>query len=79
MERSAAPVWTASDVRRDFRHRRMTVPDLEGAPLRVALRRLHKMGLRVRLEGGGTVAETQPEVGAAISAGDTIHVVGRGT
>ena len=60
------------------RDREMIVPDLEGASLRVALRRLHKMGLRVRLDGGGTVAATVPEIGAAISAGDTIRVVGRG-
>ena len=58
--------------------RAMSVPDLEGASLRVALRRLHKMGLRVRLEGSGTVMATFPEVGMAVAAGDTIVVVGRG-
>ncbi|MYI66118.1 MAG: PASTA domain-containing protein, partial [Gemmatimonadetes bacterium] len=54
----------------------MSVPDLEGASLRVALRRLHKMGLRVRLEGGGTVIATIPEEGMPVVAGDTIVVVG---
>lgn len=78
VERTAAAGWTDRDGPRDVRDRRMTVPDLEGAPLRVALRRLHKMGLRVRLEGGGTVAGTEPGGGAAISPGDTIRVVGRG-
>lgn len=56
----------------------MIVPDLDGASLRVALRRLHKLGLRVHLEGGGTVVATVPGAGARISAGDTIRVVGRG-
>ncbi len=56
----------------------MTVPRLRDTPIRVALRRLHKMGLRVRLEGSGTVLETVPPGGSAIRAGDTIQVRGRG-
>ena len=55
----------------------MTVPVLEGASIRVALRRLHKLGLRVRLEGGGVVRATVPGAGAAIAAGDTIRVLAR--
>ena len=55
----------------------MTVPVLEGASVRVALRRLHKLGLRVRLEGGGVVRATVPGPGAAIAAGDTIRVLTR--
>lgn len=55
----------------------LTVPDLDGEPIRVALRRLHKLGLRVRLEGGGSVRATFPAAGAGISAGDTVRVVGR--
>ena len=58
--------------------RAMSVPGLEGASIRVALRRLHKMGLRVRLEGGGTVTATVPAEGMPVVAGDTIVVVGRG-
>lgn len=53
----------------------MIVPALEGASVRVALRRLHKMGLRVRLEGAGPVYATVPGAGDAIAAGDTIRVV----
>ena len=71
--------WTAARAASTAQDRRMIVPDLEGASLRVALRRLHKMGLRVHLEGGGAVAETFPAGGAAIHAGDTVRVVGRGT
>ena len=55
----------------------MIVPVLEGASVRVALRRLHKMGLRVLLEGGGVVHATVPGAGDAIAAGDTIRVVAR--
>ncbi len=70
--------WSAASAAETARRQDMIVPDLEGASVRVALRRLHKLGLRVRLEGGGTVAATIPEFGAAISTGDTIRVVGRG-
>lgn len=56
---------------------RMMVPALAGASVRVALRRLHKLGLRVRLEGGGVVSATVPGPGAAIAAGDTIRVLTR--
>ena len=56
---------------------RMMVPALAGASVRVALRRLHKLGLRVRLEGGGVVRATVPGPGAAIAAGDTIRVLTR--
>ena len=54
---------------------RMTVPALAGTSVRVALRRLHKLGLRVRLEGGGMVRATVPGAGAEIAAGDTIRVL----
>ncbi len=78
-EEEAEPrAWTVAAASSTAQDREMIVPDLEGASLRVALRRLHKMGLRVRLEGGGAVAGTIPGGGAAIAAGDTIRVVGRG-
>lgn len=56
----------------------MVVPRLEGASMRVAVRRLHKMGLRVRLEGSGAVTRTIPGPGAVVAAGDTVRVRGRG-
>lgn len=56
----------------------MIVPELEGASLRVALRRLHKMGLRIELRGSGTVSATVPAAGLPIAAGDTIVVMGGG-
>ena len=62
----------------DDRSGEMIVPGLRGASIRIALRRLHKMGLRVRLEGGGSVLATVPAEGAAVAAGDTIRVLGQG-
>lgn len=56
----------------------MSVPRLDGASMRVAVRRLHKMGLRVRVEGSGAVAEVVPGPGAAVLAGDTVRVRGGG-
>ena len=53
----------------------MIVPALRGVSVRVALRKLHKMGLRIRLEGGGVVHATVPGAGEAMAAGDTIRVV----
>lgn len=55
----------------------MSMPMLADASLRVAVRRLHKMGLRVRLEGSGAVVETVPSPGARVRPGDTVRVVGR--
>ena len=53
----------------------MTIPVLDGASVRVAVRRLHKMGLRVLLEGTGTVRATVPGAGDGVAAGDTVRVL----
>jgi cell division protein FtsI (penicillin-binding protein 3) len=52
------------------------VPAVEGLPLRDAVRRLHSLGLRVRLQGGGTVEWTRPGAGAPLAPGDTVLIVG---
>ena len=52
----------------------MSVPALEGSSARVALRRLHKLGLRVRLEGVGGVVSTVPGPGDPVAFGDTVLV-----
>lgn len=56
----------------------MTVPRLVGSSMRVALRRLHKLGLRVSLEGNGAVSATVPEAGVPVLQGDTVRVLGAG-
>ena len=53
------------------------VPDVRGLPVRVAARRLHAFGFRVRWESVGRIAGTVPAAGKAASAGDTILIVTR--
>jgi cell division protein FtsI (penicillin-binding protein 3) len=52
-----------------------TVPDLQGHTARAAARELHARGLRVHLEGWGTVRRTIPEQGAVLTSGSTVTVV----
>jgi cell division protein FtsI (penicillin-binding protein 3) len=52
------------------------VPALAGMPMRDAARRLHALGLHVRVRGAGAVKETLPAAGASIARGDTLTVVG---
>lgn len=52
------------------------VPDVSGLPLRVAVRRLHSLGLRVRWDGAGTAGVTEPPAGARVEAGDTVRIGG---
>jgi cell division protein FtsI (penicillin-binding protein 3) len=52
------------------------VPAVAGLPLRDAARRMHALGFRVRLRGGGSVATTAPAAGALLARGDTVTLVG---
>lgn len=52
------------------------VPALEGLSLRDAARRAHALGLRVRVQGSGTVRETVPAAGAVAATGDTLLLLG---
>ena len=52
------------------------VPDLHGLPLRDAARRLHALGLHVRVRGSGYVAETRPAAGEPVARGDTLLLLG---
>lgn len=54
------------------------VPDLAGLPLRDAARRLHALGMRVRVRGTGSVAGTQPAAGQTATRGDTVVINGGG-
>ncbi|HSG07212.1 MAG TPA: penicillin-binding transpeptidase domain-containing protein [Longimicrobiales bacterium] len=54
------------------------VPDVAGLPARVAVRRLHAVGLRVRQDGAGSILGTYPEAGSRMMPGDTVRLkVGR--
>ena len=52
------------------------VPDLAGASMRDAARRLHALGFRVRVQGAGRVTGTRPATGTMLPRGDTLTVVG---
>ena len=53
---------------------RVSVPDIAGLPARIAARRLHALGFRVRWEGSGAVVGTVPTAGSRLVPGDTIAV-----
>jgi cell division protein FtsI (penicillin-binding protein 3) len=54
------------------------VPDVSGLPLRDAARRLHALGVRVRIQGSGSVRSTRPAAGEPVARGDTLVIVGEG-
>ena len=57
---------------------RMAMPDVSGLPARVAVRHLHRFGLRVAQVESGDVASTVPRPGAAVLPGDTVQLTYRG-
>lgn len=54
----------------------ITVPDVTELPLRVAVRHLHRLGFRVRVDEGGGAFTTRPGPGERWAVGDTIRIVG---
>ena len=52
------------------------VPDVLGLSFRRAARRLHQMGLRVRIEGRGQIRSILPAPGTPVSDGELITLVG---
>jgi cell division protein FtsI (penicillin-binding protein 3) len=52
----------------------VSMPDVSGLPARIAVRRLHALGFRVRWEGSGAVMGTVPAAGSRLVPGDTIAV-----
>lgn len=54
----------------------MHVPDVGGLPLRDAARRLHALGVSVRVQGSGPVRATRPAAGEPVARGDTLTLVG---
>jgi beta-lactam-binding protein with PASTA domain len=57
---------------------RISLPDVGGLPARVAVRRLHALGLRVARIGVGDIRATQPPPGTPVLPGDTIRLTYRG-
>jgi hypothetical protein len=50
------------------------VPDVRALPPRVAVRRLHALGLRVTWDRDGPIVGTNPGSGARLMPGDTVHL-----
>jgi cell division protein FtsI (penicillin-binding protein 3) len=68
-----ASLWERDSLKRE----RVAVPELNGEPLRGAVRRLHRAGFRVQiLDGGraGGVLETSPPAGSLLPRGSLVRV-----
>jgi cell division protein FtsI (penicillin-binding protein 3) len=52
----------------------VALPDVSGLPARVAVRRLHALGLRVVRPAGGDIVGTSPPPGARVLPGDTVRL-----
>jgi cell division protein FtsI (penicillin-binding protein 3) len=52
------------------------IPDVRGVSLRAAASRLHAVGWRVVVRGGGRVVSTQPSVGTPLRRGERVVLVG---
>jgi membrane peptidoglycan carboxypeptidase len=52
----------------------VALPDVRGLPSRVAVRRLHALGLRVERRGEGDIVSLAPPPGARVVPGDTIRL-----
>jgi hypothetical protein len=51
---------------------------VDGLPLRDGVRALHAAGVRVRVEGSGTVVRTVPASGASVKAGAVVRMIAAG-
>ena len=56
----------------------VSLPDVSGLPSRIAVRRLHALGLRVARVGVGDVFGSEPGPGSRVLPGDTIRLSYRG-
>ena len=55
----------------------ISVPRLAGVPSRIAVRRLHALGLRVSGPLGGEILGTEPGPGMQMVRGDTVALIVR--
>ena len=73
---ASRPAEPEAPVRREAvdRGARVTLPNVTGLPSRVAVRRLHALGLRVSSVGVGDIVGTVPSAGERVLPGDTIRL-----
>jgi cell division protein FtsI (penicillin-binding protein 3) len=69
------PFAAASDSAAGAAGESRAIPDVEGLPVREAVRQLHRAGFRVRLSGLGTASGTSPEAGARAAAGSVVRLM----
>ncbi len=63
-----------TDGSRTGEARSVALPDVSGLPMRVAVRRLHALGLRVSDPALGRIVGTVPSAGSTVSPGDTVRL-----
>ena len=69
------PVVAASDSTGSATPEPRTVPDVQGLPIRQAVRELHRAGFRVRVAGLGTASGTSPEAGSQAAPGTVVRLM----
>jgi cell division protein FtsI (penicillin-binding protein 3) len=52
-----------------------SIPDVQGLPIREAVRKLHRAGFRVRLSGLGPASGTAPEAGVQAAPGSVVRLL----
>ncbi len=68
------PVVAPRDSAGAAQHEPRAVPDVEGLPIRQAVRELHRAGFRVRVSGLGTARATSPEAGEHAAPGTLVRL-----
>jgi cell division protein FtsI (penicillin-binding protein 3) len=69
------PVVAVSDSADHAAPEPRAIPDVEGLPVRQAVRELHRAGFRVRLSGLGTAIGTSPEAGVQAAPGTVVRLM----
>ena len=69
------PVVAASDSTGSVTSEPRTIPDVQGLPIRQAVRELHRAGFRVRVSGLGTASGTSPEAGSQAAPGTVVRLM----
>ncbi len=69
------PAVAAGDSARGAASEPRAIPDVEGLPVRQAVRELHRAGFRVRVSGFGTASGTSPEAGAQAAPGTVVRLM----